>query len=348
MPFFTNSGSATLINEYVKKQADNASTQTYSDADYYIALADDKAEQWKIDEYTAAPSHDTTKVIEGTGPEDYGTYYSDTKVRASKLSIVHEPTKYAVMFPAILNTYSEAFSTEYKSESLYGRMDPVQNYVSTTRTISVSFTVLAYDEDHAHRNLHALSTLAQFLYPVYQNDSKAPSNATSMSESPLWRVRFANLIQRTNRKGENYISNGLLVAPTSFSFVPVFEKEGPGFFIVEKKYNFPKEIKISLTFAVLHEETLGWFSNIEGDKHKWIGNLDANNGYKPNENSTIFPWGDNTLEEVGSMQASTTNTTTTAITANAFAVGTPSSTLEEVIAGRESLNNLLFALDQIS
>lgn len=346
MPFFTNSGSATLINEYVKTQADNASTQTYSDADYYIALADVKAKQWKIDDYTA-PSHDTTKAIEGTGPEDYGTYYSDTKVRASKLSIVHEPTKYAVMFPAILNTYSEAFSTEYKSESLYGRMDPVQNYVSTTRTISVSFTILAYDEDHAHRNLHALSTLAQFLYPVYQNDSKALSNATSMSESPLWRVRFANLIQRTNRKDEHYISNGLLVAPTSFSFVPVFDKEGPGFFIVERKYNFPKEIKISLTFAVLHEETLGWFSNIENTKHKWIGNLDANDGYKPNNNSTIFPWGDNTLADVGSMQASTTNTTTTAITANAVAAGTPPLTLEEVIAGRESLNNLLFALDQI-
>ena len=342
MPFFTNSGSATLINEYVKTQADNASTQTYSDADYYIA--EDKAR--KIDGY-AAPSHDTTKAIEGTGPEDYGTYYSDTKVRASKLSIVHEPTKYAVMFPAILNTYSEAFSTEYKSESLYGRMDPVQNYVSTTRTISVSFTVLAYDEDHAHRNLHALSTLAQFLYPVYQNDSKALSNATSMSESPLWRVRFANLIQRTNRTDEHYISNGLLVAPTSFSFVPVFDKEGPGFFIVERKYNFPKEIKISLTFAVLHEETLGWYSNVENTEHKWIGNLDANDGYKPNNSSTIFPWGDNTLADVGSTEASTTNTTTTATTAKAVAAGTPPLALEEVIAGRESLANLRFALDQI-
>ena len=150
MPFFTNSGSATLINEYVKKQADNASTQTYDNADYYIALAKEKAKKWNIDGYKAA-SHDTTKAIGNTGPGDYGNYYSDIKVNSSKLSIVHEPTKYAVMFPAILNSYSEAFSTNYKSENLYGRMDPVQNYVSTTRTISVSFTVLAYDEDHAHR-----------------------------------------------------------------------------------------------------------------------------------------------------------------------------------------------------
>jgi hypothetical protein len=345
MPFFTKPVSTTLTNEFITNQAKNASVQTYSDADYYIALADIKAKQWKIDDYTVASSHDTTKAIEGTGPEDYGNYYSDTKVNASKLSIIHEPTKYAVMFPAILESYTETFSPNYEPENLYGRMDPLQKYVNTTRTISVSFIVLAYDEDHAHRNLHALSTLAEFLYPVYEYDNQAPSNATSMSESPLWRIRFANLIQRTNRTDEHYISNGLLVAPTSFSFQPVMEA---GFFIIEKKYNFPKQIKISLNFAVLHEETLGWFSKNDGNKKlQWIGNLDANNGYNANKSSTIFPWGDNTLNEVGSTQASTTNTTTDATSANAVINGTPSLNLEEVIAGRESLYNLLYALDQI-
>ena len=101
----------------------------------------------------------------------------------------------------------------------------------------------------------------------------------------------------------------------------------------------------------MHEETLGWYSNVEGEgttkQHKWIGNLDANEGYIPNNSSTIFPWGDNTLEEVGSTEASTTNTTTTATTAKAVAAGTPPLPLEEVMAGRESLNNLRFALDQI-
>jgi hypothetical protein len=290
MPFFTNKGSKTLTSQFLQDAEESAKTQTYDNADYYIANTLTKASSWTISEYSN-PSHDTSKASGETGPEDYGSYYSTAN--AAKLSIVHEPTKYAVMFPAIIDSYSETFKPTYEAEQLYGRMDDVQKYVNTTRTISVTFKILAYDEDHAHRNLHALSTLAQFLYPVYDyssNISGSLNNATAMRESPLWRVRFANLIQKTNRKGGHYIQDGLLVAPTSFSFEP---NQEAGFFIVDGKYNFPKEIKVSLAFAALHEETLGWLydANKEGKKHRWISDINTTND-SFNQNSTMFPWGD--------------------------------------------------------
>lgn len=294
MPFFTNKGPSTLINADLTAAAEAAKTQTYADADYYIALANTKAKEWNIDDYTSA-SHDTTKANGTTGPEDHYDYYGNSNNKAAKLSIIHEPTKYAVMFPAIIDSYTESFKANYGSEELYGRMDPVQKYEYTSRTISVTFKVLAYDEDHAHRNVHALSTLAEFLYPVYDYDKSTLSNATSMRESPLWRVRFANLIQKTNRqKKSHYISDGLLVAPTSFSFEPNLEA---GFFIVENTYNFPKEIKVSLSFNVLHEETMGWLydSNVENLRYEWIGNIDTNGNR--NQSSTIFPWGDYNLSD---------------------------------------------------
>ncbi len=304
MPFFTNKGPSTLINADLTAAAEAAKTQTYADADYYIAELKDQPTNWTITDYSSvADSHDTSINQDNTGPEDHYGYYGNLSNKAAKLSIIHEPTKYAVMFPAIIDSYTESFKANYESEQLYGRMDPVQKYVNTSRTISVSFKVLAYDEDHAHRNVHALSTLAEFLYPVYDYDGITGSlnNATAMRESPLWRVRFANLIQKTSRgvtlsknPAKNYIQDGLLVAPTSFSFEPNLEA---GFFIVENTYNFPKEIKVSLSFAALHEQTMGWLydSNPENLRYEWIGNIDTNGNR--NQSSTVFPWGDYSLND---------------------------------------------------
>lgn len=320
MPFFTNKGPATLINQDLTDAADAAKTQTYADADYYIAQLNDQPTNWKIADYSSiADSHDTSINQNNTGPQDHYDYYGNSSNKAAKLSIVHEPTKYAAMFPAIIDSYSETFKAEYDQEELYGRMDPVQKYKNTSRSISVSFTVLGYDEDHAHRNVHALSTLAQFLYPVYDYSSNVTgslNNATAIRESPLWRVRFANLIQKTNRSNQHYILDGLLVAPTNFSFEPNLEA---GFFIVEDTYLFPKEIKISLSFNVLHEQTLGWLydsTTKENGKnilrYKWIGNIDNSSILQDNNNSTIFPWGDYSLGEIGEIETSTVSDAATA------------------------------------
>jgi len=288
---------------------------TYAPADYYIAEMSKEANKFTIKQPSIPNSHDTStkngQGFSGTGPDDYDDYYNSNKFIASQLFITHEPTQYAVQFPAILESYSETFKPSYSQEQVYGRMDPIYKYTSTSRTISVTFKVIAYDEDHAHRNLHALSSLAEFLYPVYdygtlQLDGRALpyqdalSNATAIRESPLLRVRFANLIQRTdkafkNSSNANYANAGLLVAPTSFNFEP--DKEA-GYFPVEDNYLFPKQIKLSLNFNVLHENTLGWkATNDDMTDFRWIGNLSNQNSEKQNNNSVIFPWGDITFKQ---------------------------------------------------
>ena len=296
MPFFTNNGS----------KISNVSAQspsTYADADYYIA--GNGMGEWKTDQIFN--SIDTSRTSLGsknkTGPDDYSSYYSDAN--AAKLFIRHVPTGYSVAFPAILKTYSETFSPTFNAEQVYGRMDPIQKYQSTSRKISLGFTVVAYDEDHAHRNLHALSALVEFLYPVYDRVTKNNcSNATAIREAPLLRVRFANLIQKngrvvgrevTSNTTDSYIDNGLLVAPNAFSFAPNAEA---GYFFHEKDYLFPKEIAITMEFSVLHEETPGWIrgeSGVKGEngKYEWIGKL--NKDLSSNTTATDFPWGnDNT------------------------------------------------------
>jgi len=282
MAFFKNSGPITLIPEALRTAVKAAEKTTYANANYYIAEMSTEGAQFQIQEPEPINnSHDTTKIVGSTGPSDYGTYYN---INAAKLFITHIPTGYAVVFPAILTSYAESFKPNFSAEQLYGRMDPVQKYQNTSRTVSVAFTVIGYDEDHAHRNVHALSSLAEFLYPVYDESENSFNNATSISESPLWRVKFANLIQ--NNKGIGYIDGGLMVAPTSFSFEPNLEA---GFFIVDKEHLFPKEIKVALSFNAIHENTLGWVKNNEKG-YDWFGNI--------NIDATVFPWGDKELSPI--------------------------------------------------
>jgi len=291
MPFFTNNNSK-ITN--VPKQEPS----TYANADYYIA--GNKIGEWITDQIPNSIDTSRTSIDKKTGPDDYSSYYSDAK--AAKLFIRHVPTGYSVAFPAILKTYSETFSPSFNAEQVYGRMDPIQKYQSTSRKISLGFTVVAYDEDHAHRNLHALSALVEFLYPVYDRVTNTEcSNATAIRESPLLRVRFGNLIQKNGRVSgqvnsntpvnitDSYIKDGLLVAPSNFSFTPNAEA---GYFFHGKDYLFPKEITISMDFNVLHEETPGWIKGANS-KYEWIGKLDEN--LKSNNTATDFPWGnDNT------------------------------------------------------
>lgn len=292
MPFF-DKGNAKISN------VPTTSETTYTDADYYIANTEKKAQDWQIKDNDGSiinNSIDTSRQVDDNGPADYDGYYNNTK--AAKLFISHVPTGYSVAFPAFLDSYSEDFKPNFSAEQVYGRMDPIQRYQNTSRTISVTWKVVAYDEDHAHRNLHALSALSEFLYPVYDGLDKSCSNATVIRESPLLRVRFANLIQKNGRDGTDvssigsYINNGLLVAPSTFNFVPNVEA---GFFFHDAQYLFPKEIKISMNFSVLHEETPGWFKT--GSKYHWIGKLNSNGNM--NGKATDFPWGNDVTADEG-------------------------------------------------
>ncbi len=223
------------------------------------------------------------------GPEDYNTYYGTSN--AAKIFITYVKSGYTLIFPSIIDSISDSFKPNFSSEQIYGFTDGIQKFSNTSRTIALTYKVLAYDEQHAKKNLDAISALAQFMYPVYDGAVKGSiCNALVLREPPMLRIRFSNLIQRTARgdkkKKDNdaYLAeDGLLVVATSFNFAPNIEA---GFFI-ENDSLFPKEIKVSLNCNVLHEETPGW--TIEDGKLHWIGKL-SDKGAVVSKNVN-FPWG---------------------------------------------------------
>jgi len=173
------------------------------------------------------------------------------------LEFYHISTRRAVRFKAFLNDLSDSFSCNFNKDAAFGRPDPFFVYQNTTRSLSISWSVPAYDLDEAEMNLKKCSFLASMLYPVYEPVGR--SNTSTISGSPIIKIKFANLISSTKvGSGGTAANDGLAGAMGSFNFNPVVSE---GFFI--KQTNgadqlFPKVIQISCTFDVIHEHPLGW------------------------------------------------------------------------------------------
>ena len=154
-----------------------------------------------------------------------GSYASST---GAKLEIRSVISSRVVSFKGFLTNISQDFKSNWSTENVYGRMDPIATFQNTTRTVAVSLNVPAATVQEGVNNQASFSTLSQMLYPAYlKSASKASSAGSSadagafsmvsdvpgegvgtvltdpvvregtrtMAKSPLVRVKFGNLIR---------------------------------------------------------------------------------------------------------------------------------------------------------
>ena len=156
-----------------------------------------------------------------------------------------------VSFKAFLTTYNESFASNWSSQPVFGRPDPLQTYQGTSRSLTLDWKVPAFSQEDAESNLIKTSTLTRMLYPEYS----AVDNALTISKGPLIKIKFANLIYDASRgPGGDVRTSGLLGVITSFSWNPNIEE---GFFDPGNKL-FPKLLTLGIQFNVLHQHSLGW------------------------------------------------------------------------------------------
>jgi len=179
--------------------------------------------------------------------------------RNLKLFIQHIPSGQTVQFKALIKEFSDSFTSNWNSEEVYGRMDPIETFQGTKRTIKLSWDVVSFDLTEAEDNLRDMDKLTNFLYPTY---GSADGGATVITSSPLLRMKFANLI--TQPAGGSTVKSGLVGRMDGFSYTPDFDS---GVFMAKGKNPklFPQTINVSCTFYVLHTHKLGWRKN-EGDR----------------------------------------------------------------------------------
>lgn len=209
-----------------------------------------------------------TKTIRGFH-SGLGSDNSDqlANTRRQFIEFFHVPTGNSVSFKAFLTTFSDSYASDWNDEDAFGRMDPISTFKGTRRVISLAWDVVATSQDEAHRNLERCSLLLSMLYPTYE---KQDGGAQTISSSPLFKLKFLNLIQNVVAHGGTAETSGLLGKVSGLTYEPDLES---GFFdplnaISPEGGNqlYPQTIKLACEFTVLHEHTLGFQKSGESKK----------------------------------------------------------------------------------
>jgi len=208
------------------------------------------------------------------------------------ISFKHVPSGKFVKFKAFITAFNETYNSDWTSETVYGRVDPIYLFKNTTRQIGLNFKIPAESESEAFDNLGRVQELVQYLYPNYTTLTDPVTcirdvNAQTISQSPMVRLKVFNLLhtQKTtvNRIGEQTgpgttskilqegFSQPFKWREPDYGVLGVIQNltvnhnlegedgsfhEGPGFVL-------PKMIDIAITFNPIHEHPIGWNENGE-------------------------------------------------------------------------------------
>jgi len=178
-------------------------------------------------------------------------YRDDSSAYANRhnlfVSFLGISTGRAVRFKAFLDSFEDAYASNWNEEDVYGRMDPIATFQSTKRTLSFGFDVPSACYAEAVANFRKLELLIALLYPGYSG-----GGANAISSAPLFKVSFSNWIN--NGTGGSVKESGLVGAIKGFNFSPDLESgvwDDPQFVT-------PKLFKVSVDMTVLHTHSLGW------------------------------------------------------------------------------------------
>jgi len=212
------------------------------------------------------------------------------------ISFIHIPTGTEVRWKAFLTQFNDSFRPQWKPSAGYGRMDDIQTYTGTKRTIQISFEVPAASVREAKENLQNVSLFADMMYPVFDGEG----GAQTIKAAPFIRMKFMNWSQ--NAGGDE----GLLGTLSGFSFAP---KLDTGVF-QEGVSLYPKSFTVGTSLTVLHEQGLGWTkTQIDGSGPKATINPKGKTTYYKKQNNAFvpqspsFPYGEKVASKVTSKAA---------------------------------------------
>lgn len=181
-----------------------------------------------------------------------------------------------IQFIAFLTNLDDSFNSTYSSEQPFGRVDPYYVWKSSKRSISVSVDILASSRSKALDNLNNLSWFLSSLYPAYREGD----NAASIAASPLFRVKYSNILASRSGGGQGLLaviqgvrvthdlkSGYIFIKPkkmnSAFSNIDARIIKEAGFqqnLREGDSLQIPKRIGLSFTLNVVHDHDLGWDS----------------------------------------------------------------------------------------
>jgi len=236
------------------------------------------------------------------------TYYVDgtdsLANRGLTINLVHVPTGTGVRFKAFLMAFNESYNSDWSSESVYGRADPIHMFKQTSRNISLAWKIVAATEGEAIENLVRLQRFLQMLYPTYTEKN----SAQTINQSPLIRLQMSNMIRKAAMPRTHdglsifdtstTLGTGLLGIIKNVSVTHNMENPEVGVFELGRRGSnagnnpegatptnniVPKAIEVQMDFSVVHEHMLGWTK--EGNSWTFGGGAEG-----ANSDAAAFPY----------------------------------------------------------
>jgi len=112
-------------------------------------------------------------------------------------------TNEIIAFHAFLDKLTDTIGTTYGSNTGYGRLDPVRNYETTTRSVSVGFTLIATSKEDFDEMWFKINKFTTLLYPQWTQGMKIQSGKNSfiqpfsqvLGATPVVRLRVGDVIK---------------------------------------------------------------------------------------------------------------------------------------------------------
>jgi hypothetical protein len=150
-----------------------------------------------------------------TGIDTFGSYNripgDVVKILEDKLEAEYVPfyiqdlrTNEIIAFNAFLTDLTDNIQSKFAATSGYGRLDPVQTYDSTTRTIKVGFHMLATNKEDFDAMWYKINKLTTLLYPQWTPGTIVSNGTNStmyqpfsqvIGGSPIIRLRVGDIIK---------------------------------------------------------------------------------------------------------------------------------------------------------
>lgn len=138
--------------------------------------------------------------------EDVAEYESELEMDYMPFYIHDLRTNEILSFHAFLEDASDDFSIEYSAQEGYGRLDKVQIYKGTTRTVNVSFKMIATSEDDHAVMWYKLNKLVTVIYPQWTQGREINAGGGINFIQPLSQIPGATPVIRL-RLGDLWKSN---------------------------------------------------------------------------------------------------------------------------------------------
>ena len=107
------------------------------------------------------------------------------------MSIYSVTHAWQIDFFAALTDFSDSYKVNYKSQQVFGKMDPIRTYQNTERTINISLQAIAHNVGEGLHLQQKMSFLAANLYPTY---AAADGGANALLSPPYFKILLGNMV----------------------------------------------------------------------------------------------------------------------------------------------------------